>query len=335
MFLKLSEIAGQDTPIRILKQAAASGDMAHAYLFAGPEGVGKKTTALAWARAMMCQRGGDDACGQCAPCRKAEGGNHPDIIFAEPEIRPNKKKKELDMDHVRELITKLQYKPYEARRKVVIVDGADRMNLPAANAFLKTLEEPPGDAVIILVASNMGRLPATIISRCQPLRFGPLHFAEAVELFTRTRGMTQQEAAQTASLCKGAPGLAGEDAAARREVRDRALKFLSMVAQGDAAGALRMAQELDKGDDKATRCDMTLEAVAELVRDLITVKITGECDKLMNMDIKPAMLTLAAGFSARGLERAFDKVSAVSLARQWNINPLLCFSLLFMEMRER
>jgi DNA polymerase-3 subunit delta' len=154
--------------VAFLRRSLAHGRIPSAYLFLGPHHVGKRTTALALAKALNCAGGGEEGCGRCPSCRKIDEGVHPDVEVVRPDGQFIK------IDQVRAIGDKLALIPFEARRRVVILAQAERMNLPAANALLKTLEEPPGDTLLILCAEEPARLPETIRSRCLPVRFGLL-----------------------------------------------------------------------------------------------------------------------------------------------------------------
>jgi DNA polymerase-3 subunit delta' len=333
--LRLSEIMGQDSALKTLKAALPPSRPAHAYLFTGPEGVGKHSAAKAWARALFCANGGGDACGSCIACVKVAKGSHPDLILVQPEIREKKVKKEIDILHIRELISRLSYRPYEAQRIVAIIDGADSMNVPAANAFLKTLEEPPGDTVIIMIASNMAGLLPTIVSRLRAVRFAPLPYGAVVEILMKRRGMSIEEARTMAALSKGAPGLLSEDALpVLRGDRKKAMDFISFVAHGRGAEAFRLATELDKSADKG-RADGTLDMIGEITRDIISIKVRRGCDKVINVDVSGELEKLSRRFTERRLMMAYDAtVNAVHM-RLWNINPLLAMGLLYQELKER
>ncbi len=178
------DILGQDLAVKILKSSLASGRISHAYLFYGQEGVGKRMTAIAFAQSLNCQTtvvGGQwlvnsephptffkDACGECISCRKIGEGNHPDVEYVTSPGR------QIKIDQIRELKKRAYLKPMEATRKVYIIDDAGQMTREASNSLLKTLEEPPGFVVLILITSNINQLLPTIRSRCQLLYFHSL-----------------------------------------------------------------------------------------------------------------------------------------------------------------
>jgi DNA polymerase-3 subunit delta' len=204
-------IRGQQRAIDFLRQSAAAGRLAHALLFAGPPGVGKGLTARLLATALLCERSSDshlDACGECRSCRLMDAGNHPDFLtVACPEG-----KSELPIDLLvgsldnrgREgLCHDLSLRPMMSSRRVAVIDDADRMNTESANALLKTLEEPPSYALIILLVADLGRILPTIRSRCQTVRFNPLSTADVAELVRATGWAETDEAARAAAEISG------------------------------------------------------------------------------------------------------------------------------------
>lgn len=191
-------VRGQKPALALLQRALEQERVAHAYLFAGPAGVGKRTTARLFAQGLVCT-GEERPCGSCAACRRAAHGNHPDIHWIEPDGSS------VRIEQVRELRRNAALRPYEARRKVFVLAGADAMTEQAQNALLKTLEEPPGEAVLILIADAPGRLRETILSRTQMVRFGLLGLREVAGVL-QANGMGVAEAERLAAVAGGAPG---------------------------------------------------------------------------------------------------------------------------------
>src|SRR3989304_9030229 len=142
-----SEIIGHRQPLEILRRALGQGRLHHAYLFVGPEGVGKRTIALALAQALHCGEAGDDFCGRCADCARIRDRNHPDVRLVETLAG----KKEIGIQQIRDVEKALNYRSFSGKRKIAIVDPATALNLSSQNALLKTLEEPPADSLLILL----------------------------------------------------------------------------------------------------------------------------------------------------------------------------------------
>jgi DNA polymerase-3 subunit delta' len=174
-------IRGHDSLIQAFDQAVCRGRLAHAYLFVGPAGVGKRLFAGELAKAILCeasQRSRLEACEQCAACKLVDAGTHPDLQIAG---RPPDKS-EVPIEVVRGLARSLDLKPARRRGRVVIIDDADDLNEESANCFLKTLEEPPPGALLILIGTSPDRQLPTIVSRCQVIPFRPLPEAIIAEL---------------------------------------------------------------------------------------------------------------------------------------------------------
>jgi len=170
--VKLEAIADQPRALALLQRAIDSGRIAHAWAFIGPPGSGRTTTALAFAAALLCERGG---CGACRACALVEARQHPDLHLIVPTPPPKKPKGTplIRIDAIRELERQAALRPVMAPRKVFILDDAERLTSDAPQAFLKTLEEPPADTVLVLVLPRPGAVPATVLSRCQVVRFEP------------------------------------------------------------------------------------------------------------------------------------------------------------------
>lgn len=176
--LEGSKILGQEAAIRQLELALERGRLHHAYLFTGPEGVGKRTTARALAAALNCRETnpGDRPCGRCPSCLRARAGNHPGIRQIEPE------KDAVRLHQVRQIQEELRFAPLAGERRAVIIAGADKLTLEAANALLKILEEPPAATIFIMVATDTTLIPATVSSRCCTVNFRPLPVHVVAEL---------------------------------------------------------------------------------------------------------------------------------------------------------
>lgn len=218
--MRWADVCHQDRAVSILRRALASGRTHHAYLFAGPEGVGKELTARVLVARLLCLADGlaadGDACGACVSCRTLASGNHPDFhlihrrlhkVHSDPAVR-RKKGLGLGIEVIREfLLTPATLKPSQSRRRVFLIREAELMNEHAENALLKTLEEPPGAACLILLTTSASRLLATIRSRCQQVPFDLLPQAYVAQEFVRRLGLASDEALSLARLCGGRLGV--------------------------------------------------------------------------------------------------------------------------------
>jgi DNA polymerase-3 subunit delta' len=192
--MSFDSILGQERAVAHLRAMLGHGRVPSALLFLGPHGVGKRTTALELAKALNCTalnsmaRPGE-GCGACPSCRKIAAHVHADVELVSPDGQYIK------IDQVRAITDKLALIPLEARRRVIVIQQAERLNPAAANAFLKTLEEPPEDTLIVLTANHASLLPETIVSRCMPLRFAPLGTDTLRAILARHGELSEEEAA--------------------------------------------------------------------------------------------------------------------------------------------
>ena len=206
-----SRVLGHDEVVKQLRDSLARGRLSHAHLFVGLEGVGKELLAREFARAVLCLKGGDEACGECPACLKVEHGNHPDATFVRRIERTEKGegRTQIVIDQVRERIQEpIALKPFEGRYKVFVVADAERMTEEAQNCLLKTLEEPPPHSLLILVAARTELFLETVLSRCRIVRFRPLAGELVERILVGHEGMEPARARVLARLSGGSPGRA-------------------------------------------------------------------------------------------------------------------------------
>ncbi len=239
-----SQIIGQAKALRLLGRAVEGDRLAHGYLFTGPDGVGKTTTARALAAYLFCRS--EEAvrpCGICPGCIKFASGNHPDFLTIRPEGTVIK------IEQIRKLKKDLGFAPFEAGIRVVILEEAQTMQHPAANSLLKVLEEPPPDNLLLLIASESEPVLPTIVSRCQVIPFTPLAREDCCQILSRLYPERDADEIQVlATLVGGCPGRAGE-------------------ILGDELLALRrrcIGELLDSGSDPARAVERALALAAEL-----------------------------------------------------------------------
>ncbi|MCL7487316.1 MAG: DNA polymerase III subunit delta' [Desulfobulbaceae bacterium] len=200
-----AETLGQKKAVGLLSRSLENGRLAHAYLFSGPRGVGKKTTARQFAAVLLCRHEGmNGPCGTCSSCVQFASGNNPDFVHIKPQGAMIK------IDQVRALKKALSYPPLEAPRRVIMLEDVHTMRREAGNSLLKLLEEPPPDNILLLTADDSEPLLPTIVSRCQIIPFYPLPVELAAQIIARRNSsLTAEEALRFAQLAGGCPGLAG------------------------------------------------------------------------------------------------------------------------------
>lgn len=229
------EIIGQPEATKRLRAAAEEGS-SHAFLFWGPQGVGKRKTAKAYAAALNCEKNG---CGGCLSCTKVRDGIHPDVLEIEPEGDF------LTIDQIRSIRHNVCLRPSEGRAKVFIIDETDRMTPPAANAFLKTLEEPPGGSVFILITCQPESLLPTVASRCQNVRFNPIS-STAIKRFLMEKALDEETAELVSRASGGVLGkaIALAESEQNQKRRRDILSFLGQMEKKETADLLDEAQKL-------------------------------------------------------------------------------------------
>lgn len=273
-----STIKGHDAWVAAFARAAARGRLAHAYLFVGPSGVGKRLFAHQLAKTLLCEAPPTDrwdSCDACAACRLVDAATHPDLFtVARPED-----KVEFPIKMIQDLCDDLSRKPARGTRKFAIVDDADDFNEESANAFLKTLEEPPPGSMLIVIGSSSEQQLPTIRSRCQVIPFAPLAPDAVASLLLETSAIDSTQAARLARTCDGSPGLAQELASASLwEFRDRFLAELAKPTP-DASSVAREFWELveDAGKESAAQ-RRRASLVIGLVLDGLRASLTSCAD---------------------------------------------------------
>jgi DNA polymerase-3 subunit delta' len=326
--MAFAHILGQDNAIAVLQHALRADRVPHAYIFAGYDGVGKKLTALTLAKAINCLHAADDSCDQCLSCQKIEAGNHPDVRIIEPDGQFIK------IDQIRQVQKDATYKPFEGRRKVYIIDQAEALRPEAANALLKTLEEPSEDCLLILVTANVYALLPTVISRCQFVRFVALGVETLTQFLVQTRHYAPEQARLLASLAEGCPGRAlamdAEATLAKRENIEHLLQTLSSGLQ-DVRVIFRQVETLMQ---EKSAVQELLDILLVWYRDMYLLRNQGDPSFVANADAVERLQQAAAQVSARQIERLFETVYRTKLDILRNANLQLALEVMFIALTE-
>ena len=325
--MALHNVIGQEKATGILRGILKRKRLASSYLFCGESGIGKKMAAINFAKAVNCLTmsgaaddtrssflpaappsslaAGYDACDTCESCLKIDAGSHPDIIRISPQEGLIK------IDEIRTIEEALSFKPYEGMKKVVIVDDADTMNQAAANTFLKTLEEPPEDSLIMLISSRPDRLLPTIRSRCSTIAFHPLSLDSCRQILDGK--IAAHDIEQAVRLSLGRPGLAVTGDV--KEERDRFVDLLKSMLRSEK-DSWSSREEVEKWFDLALL----------FMRDLAVLKITGEQTLLINMDIAENLARLEKSLELKGIIEIYKELSFVKAMLLFNLNKSLTWN---------
>jgi DNA polymerase-3 subunit delta' len=284
--MTFANVVGHQRAKEVLSRALTHSTVHPGYIFSGPPGVGKHLVAMAFVRAWLCLESRGDACGVCDSCTSAGVAPHPDLI----EVTWIDKKKSIGVNQVRDLGSWLAQSPALCQHKAAIVDPASTLTSEAANALLKTLEEPPPGRVIVLIATRPGALPPTVRSRCQQVSFGSLSDDEVAEVLRRNR-WPAQSARQAAALAEGRPGTAlARDGRLWQETADSVRALLEALASGNRGAALAFAEATGETRERALA---SLQAIIGFSRLAARLRLG---DRGAGTDAVPSFLTrLGAG----------------------------------------
>lgn len=312
--MSFAELIGHQRQLAILRLALANERLHHAYLFVGPEGVGKRTIAMAFAKAIHCEKRKGDFCGDCVNCVRISDGNHPDVRV----VGQLADKKEISIQQIREIERGLNYRSFTGKRKITIIDPATLMNPSAQNALLKTLEEPPQESLIILIAPNSGGLLPTLRSRCLRLSFAPLRRGEVAAYLRAKHGQTADQAEFLAAISMGSIGAAASlDKDELTEKRRVWTGTLSDLRAGDYQSAMAAAEPLAVNRDEALQF---LGWAASWYRDLLIYAVTHKADELVNLDLLEQIKRQSASGDVERICSSLARTQGAAAAIQRNLN---------------
>lgn len=331
----------------ILKRLIKERRVPNSLLFAGEEGIGKKSFALELAKSFVCQKPADgEACDKCPACRRAD-------IFTIPSPTDKNKdefkkvffsghsdvgkvvpyKRTILVDAIRHLETEANFRPYEAEARFFIIDPADKMNDEAANALLKTLEEPPATSHIFLITSRPLKLLPTIRSRCQTLRFAPIQSKEIKDYLLSTKKFTPEDAGLLARLSRGRLGYALdlnlEKFRAQREAMFKVLE--SLIIRKDRAALLKTAEEMNDAKNKDDY-ENYLKILQTLIHDIWSVKLGAADEQILNSDLLNHLKRFAERADRQNLSAWLAEIETMREQFAVNINRKIATDALFMQM---
>jgi len=319
-----SDVIGHKEVVGKLKNAIRSGRVANAYIFSGPVGVGKEFVAINFAKALNCLSDGEDSCDECISCRKIDDGNHADVMVIRPEGT------RLKIDQMRSLQRQGSYRAMEGNYKVYIITEAEKMTAEAANSLLKTLEEPPGVMVLILLTSVYSSLLPTIRSRCQSLKFSLVPQTVLRDELMKRFELPESKAKWVALRSQGRVGralkLAKEDEGeeARERVAEYSLARSFVPNGGSLLHIFRKAESLSKAQD-------SLDFLLSWYRDLLLVKQGSSLQTLLiHSDKKDDLEKMARFYSDVQIEKFIRTILRTQDLIQRNVNSALALEVMML-----
>jgi len=320
------QVVGHEKVVALLDRSLKEGKLAHAYLFVGPKHVGKMTLALNLAQALNCD-GKEKPCGHCRQCLRIRERKHADVQIIALDGRT-----EIGIDHVREMQHAASLRPFEGRYRVFIIDGAEHLSHEASNCLLKTLEEPPANVELILLAINERLLLPTVLSRCHRLELSPLSTSVVAQALIHRWGVAQEQAKVLAQLSSGCLGWAvaaasDEGLLSQRREKLATLTHLAIVGRGERfTYAAQLAKQFSS--DR--------ESVQELLslwlgwwRDLLLIK-GGADNYITNVDQELTLRHQAQGYSLMEIKGFIQSLQQARQQLEHNANPRLVLEVLML-----
>ena len=327
--LGFSEILGHEAVKINLQKAIKYNRVSHGYLIVGEEGMGKKTLADAFALSLLCEKGGTEGCMACHACKQMLSKNHPDCIYVTHE-----KPGSIGVEDIRKQVNgTVGIRPYSSEYKVYIIDEAEKMTGQAQNALLKTIEDPPGYAGILLLATSQEAFLPTILSRCVKLSLKPLKDSVIKEYLLGRMEVKEQEADVYAAFARGNLGKAISLASSEdfKLLYSELLYLLKQIKQMDIGEMLNYIRRLREENIDLNEC---LEFMQLWYRDVLMFKVTKDANLLMFKDEFAAVNEMSNNSGYEGLENILSAIDKARIRLDANVNTELVLELMFLVMKE-
>ena len=312
--MKFQDIIGQEQITGHLQNAIRMGTVSHAYILQGEAGSGKKLLSGIFAAALQCEEGGIEPCGHCQSCKQALSGNHPDIRWVTHE------KASIGVDDIRlQLNNEIRVKPYSRPYKIYIIDEAEKMTEQAQNAILKTIEEPPEYAVILLLTVNAKVLLPTILSRCILLNIRPVARQAVTKLLTQRHGIAEYMAEVAADFADGIPGRAiayaqsGEFISLKEDV-------LQVLKRLDTMSAEELYKNVKEWAGRKAELSDMLSLMNLWFRDVLVIKSTKGQGQPVFREEQQELCRQAERMSYRWLEQCMESIEITRQRMSANVN---------------
>lgn len=324
------EIIGQEKIVEHFRNAIRYDKISHAYILNGEQGMGKKMIAEAFAMTVQCENGADEPCMSCHSCKQAMSGNNPDIRWVKHE-----KPATISVEDIRlQANNDIVIKPYEYKRKIYIIDEAEKMTAASQNALLKTIEEPPGYAVILLLTSNKEMLLQTILSRCVVMDLAPVRADKIEEYLKQRERIVDYRAREAAAFAGGNIGKAKEMCASddffafKEEVLRMAKNTCYMNVADMAAYVKEMAKQYKENIGNY------LNLLELWYRDVLIYKVSQNYKELLFQKEEKVIQEQAEKLKYEGIEKILESIDKVRFQIKSNVNFELALEMMFINIRD-
>ncbi len=327
--MSFKDILGQEQIVSHMKNAIGSGNVSHAYIISGEKGSGKKMIAKTFAAAILCESGQDEPCMQCRSCRQILGDNNPDLKYITHEkpglISVNEIREQLNND--------ISVKPYSRPKKIYIIDEAEKMNEQAQNALLKTIEEPPEYAVIMLLTVNEKMFLQTILSRCIRLQMKPVAKKDIIKLLVDKHGASYELAETAASFADGVCGKAIDYIENEKftDMKREIIKLVTRIGRMDAGQIHTQVKAWKEAKDELLDRISLLEI---WYRDVLVAKTAGAEDMLFFKDEATDVFGAATDLSVRGITKKTEAIKLFKNRMNANVNMEAALFLMFLSLKD-
>ena len=327
--LGFDDILGHEQIKDHFRNAVQLGKVSHAYILNGEEGMGKKSLANAFALSLLCEKGYSNPCMECHACKQVLSGNHPDLIYVTHE-----KPGSIGVDDIREQINNtIMVKPYSGPYKIYIVDQAEKMTAQAQNALLKTIEEPPSYAVLMLLTTNQEAFLPTILSRCVQLKLKPLRDCVVKEYLMKNVGVEENQADIYTAFARGNLGKAIHLAQSEdfKTMYDEILHLLKSLKDMDIS---ELQDDIRRLKEKGLDIYGCLDFMQMWYRDILMYKTTKDINLLIFKEEFPAINTMSTLSGYEGIETILEAIDKARVRLDANVNMELVMELMLLTMRE-
>ena len=323
-----NDILGNDMIKEHFQKAIENNKISHAYILTGEAGIGRKSFANAFSMALLCEKGGKEPCMVCHSCKQVLSGNHPDLIYVKHE-KPNS----IGVDDIREQINDtIMIRPYSSYYKIYIVDEAEKMTVQAQNALLKTIEEPPSYAVIILITTNQEAFLPTILSRCVQLKLKPLKDFTVKSYLVEHLNVGEKDAEICAAFARGNLGKAIH-LASSDEFKELYYKVMAMVKNVETMDIVDLMDRIREIKELNFEIGEVLDMLQLWYRDVLMFKVTKDMNLLIFKDEYKTINGMGQNVGYDGLEKILAAIETCRVRLNANVNMELAMELLLLTMK--